>query len=81
VSIEQVHIADLAELYLLVFKYALSNNPPSNTPYERYFIGSHEEISWGKVVEAYGKSLYRRGKIPSQDVVSKTLEEAGPVAR
>jgi hypothetical protein len=68
------------ELYLLIFNHALSNIPPKDTPYERYYFGTHEVISWRAIAEAYGKALHRFGKIPTQEVAKQSFGEAGRLA-
>ena len=82
-AIWQIHISDLADLYLRALNYSLTNDPPKDTSYERYYFGTHEVITWGKIAEAYGKELHHFGKIESSEVGKKAFEDLsflGPLA-
>ena len=61
---DEIHISDLAALYLLVLNHALENYPPSTTAYERYYIGSSEILPWKTVADIVAKGLHKRGKLP-----------------
>jgi len=71
-----VHIDDLAELYVLVFQNALKNPTAKASPYESYYWGAAAEHSWGDVTRAVGASLHKRGLLPTAEPRSATLEEA-----
>jgi hypothetical protein len=77
--INQVYISDLAALYLLVFNHALSNYPPSDTPYERYYTASSETLTWSQIAETYGKALHKCGKVGRAEVVQGSFDDAGPM--
>ena len=66
---EQVHVRDLARLYLLVVEQALAEYPPRSSPYERLFIAISGCPSWNTIAKAFGKGLHRLGGIPSAEVV------------
>jgi hypothetical protein len=79
-TIDQIHVSDLTSLYLLVFNHALANYPPTNSPYERYYIASTESVTWKRIFELFAGSLHKRGLIASPTPVSVTYEDAGPFA-
>jgi hypothetical protein len=63
-----VHVQDLSQLYITVFKYALAN-PDETTAsaasngFENLIYSGTGEHSWGPVVKELGNLLYARGEI------------------
>ncbi|KDQ21224.1 hypothetical protein BOTBODRAFT_25650 [Botryobasidium botryosum FD-172 SS1] len=68
-----VSIDDTAELYVLVFRYALKQNetpaPPAHK-FSNFFFGSGEAFAWGDIARAVGKSLHARGLLKSPEATS-----------
>ncbi|KXS19965.1 NAD(P)-binding protein [Gonapodya prolifera JEL478] len=63
-----VHISDLAPLYLTILDHALSHPQPSIPhPFEGYFFAETGEHSWGEAVAEIGRVLKRKGVIASEE--------------
>ena len=77
-----MHVDDLVSLFEQVFQLALDalTEPPSTTPYERYFIASTIPVTWKDLAERFGRELHKEGVIDSPDASSVSYDEAGPFA-
>jgi len=68
-----VHVYDVADLYALVFGYALRQNqhpaPPVNK-FSNFFFGSVGEHVWGDVARSVAKILHAHGQVSSPEAVS-----------
>jgi len=78
--VETIHINDLIDLYLRIFKLAVAGPPASNS-YERYFIATSGRHEYREVASAIGKTLHKLGCIDSPEPKSIGFEEAGPIGR
>ncbi|ORY80203.1 NAD(P)-binding protein [Leucosporidium creatinivorum] len=70
----QVHVADLEELYVLVAKLALSGKD-KNGAFGRFYFGAGEENSWGTVVEHLAPILLAKGLVDTKEIDHVTFEE------
>ncbi|KAG9014714.1 hypothetical protein FRB94_010561 [Tulasnella sp. JGI-2019a] len=76
-----VHIVDLAELYVLVLEQSLDNikdsseNPKPTSPYERFYWGSAATHVWGEIAKDLAVLLHKKGLVDTNDVKSVTIEE------
>ncbi|THH01272.1 hypothetical protein EW145_g6947 [Phellinidium pouzarii] len=74
-----IHIDDLIEAYLLVFKLALNAGTSllPSSPYARYYNVSAFSVSWKDLTRALAIALHRKGLINSPEPVSVSYEDAG----
>lgn len=78
-----VHIADLADLFVIAFGKLVSDDPSelSSNPYERYVIANSEDIPFLEIATALAKILHKKGKIEqSQPALLKKDEVEGMMA-
>jgi len=70
-----VHIADLVDLYLLVANLATSELIPAAKvdPHIKFFWGSVGKHAWGDVSREIGKLLHQKGAIPTAEAESISL--------
>jgi len=76
---EGVHLKDLIDLYLRVYKLAVAG-PPKTNPYERYYIATSGKHSWKEITSSIGEQLYKKGYVDSPEPKSIDIKEAGPFA-
>ena len=69
-TIGQVHIDDLLDLYLRVLDVILSGKQANDSSYTRFYIGSSTEIPFRTVAEVHGSELTRLGMLSSAEVES-----------
>lgn len=74
-----VHIADLADLYQIVLDKALVERATglnSNLdPYERFYFGSVGEHTWGDVARKLAPLLHARGLVDTPEAVSAPIDD------
>lgn len=70
----QVHIDDLVDLYLLVFKLA-SSGSDKNTAYGKFYFGSADEHVWGDVARDIAPLLYEKGLVNNADAQSVSKKD------
>jgi len=69
-----VHIADLVDLYLLVANLAASDLRAAKVdPHVKFFWGSVGRHAWGDVSREIGKLLYKKGVIETEEAKSIPL--------
>jgi nucleoside-diphosphate-sugar epimerase len=69
-----VHIDDLADLYILVLQHALQNKS-TVIPEEEYYWGSVNDHAWGDIARLAGQILHKRGLVNTPEAKSVTKEE------
>lgn len=62
-----MHISDLADLYDLVLKRALSNADASASSFAKFYFGSVDKHVFGDVEREVGRILYRKGLVSSAE--------------
>ncbi|KIX95724.1 uncharacterized protein Z520_08431 [Fonsecaea multimorphosa CBS 102226] len=72
-----LHVNAIAPFMLKVLDLTLHEDTPQGSVYERCFIIGGPEISWKETSEAFAKTLYAEGIVPTPEARSVTLEEAG----
>jgi len=75
--IQGVHVEDLAELFVIVFRKLTSADQtqiPAN-PYERYVIANAEDTTLIELVTALAKILHKLGKIEQSEPVHVKKED------
>ncbi|KDQ11527.1 hypothetical protein BOTBODRAFT_177147 [Botryobasidium botryosum FD-172 SS1] len=77
---ETIHVNDLIDIYLRVFKLSLEG-PPKTNAYQRYFIATARRHSWKDVMTSIGDALYDQGHIKTPGAQSVSFQEAGRLAR
>ncbi|TDL24607.1 NAD(P)-binding protein [Rickenella mellea] len=70
-----VHIDDLMDLYLIVFKLATSGEDPETSPYAKFYFASAAEHTWGDVARDIAPLLYKRGLVKNQEAISVPASE------
>ncbi|KAF8325838.1 NAD(P)-binding protein [Cantharellus anzutake] len=74
-----VHVFDLADLYILIFEKALSERargkPTSSDPYERFYFGSVRSHAWGDVAKRLATILYGKGVVDNDKAISIAAKE------
>lgn len=75
-----VHIADLAKLYVLIFEKAVlerTQSRVSSDPYERFYWGSTRTHIWKDVANGIARILYEKndGIVNSPEAESRPVEE------
>ncbi|TDL24605.1 NAD(P)-binding protein [Rickenella mellea] len=70
-----VHIDDLMDLYLIVFKLATSGRDPATSPYAKFYFASAGEHAWGDVAKDIAPLLHKRGLVDNDKAVSVPLME------
>jgi hypothetical protein len=70
----------LASLYVAVFDRALKGEDAGKSPYECYYMGTAETVTWKKVAILTGEKLHKEGKLQSPTAESAKPEEAGHLA-
>jgi len=76
-----VHIDDLADLYVLILDDALVSGDPSENPskaasaYGRFFWGSVGTHVWGEISKKLAVLLHKMGLVTTDEVKSVTIQE------
>ncbi|KAJ3338109.1 hypothetical protein HDU93_009980 [Gonapodya sp. JEL0774] len=73
-----VHITDLATLYILIFQHALTHPLPATRHlFDQYYFAETGEHSWGEAATEIAKVLFSKGAI--RDSTTSTLADADVV--
>ena len=77
-----VHVDDVVELMMLVFRKALDtwDSYKPQDVYKSFYIAVDEKLTSRTVAEAYADLLYRKGKIAAPTLKQVSYEEAGITA-
>ena len=77
----QVHIADLAALFCIVFKILVDNGDSAlpTSVYERYIIANSEHFEHRAFAKEYARALHALGKVESPEPVGMSFEEVGGI--
>ena len=77
----QVHISDLANIYLRIVDKIVSSDPPTTSAYSRYYIGMASERDIKTIATGIAEQMKAHGALPSAKVQSLTPAQAGPMAK
>jgi hypothetical protein len=73
--VTQVHIEDVADLYVRVTKRALSADAAKDTtPYSKFYFVNAARHSWGDVTRQVGDILFARKHVEAAGAVSVAFE-------
>lgn len=75
----QVHVQDLARLYLLLGEAAAAGGPPATWDDQGYYLAENGAFVWGDVLTAIAKEAHKQGLLPSPDVKPLSGEEFNQV--
>lgn len=73
-SSTQVHIKDVASLYVAVIKYALSGKD-QEVGWGKYYFATGHEYTWNSVAKAYAALLKEKGILETAEPVVVSLDK------
>lgn len=71
----EVHVADLAKLYLLLGEAAVQGGPPATWNDQGYYLAENGSFVWGEMLAAVAKEAHSQGLVPSPDAKQLSAEE------
>jgi hypothetical protein len=72
----QVHVEDLARLFIFVAKRALSSDASKDaTPYSKFYFAVAARHAWGEVTRRVGDILFARKLVDAPGAISITAED------
>jgi hypothetical protein len=73
-----VLLADLVDLYKLVFARILNRNDAKASPYARYYLAISTPMSWKHIMTVFGGILKSKGKLEDATAYSISFSNVPP---
>lgn len=71
----QIHVKDLAQLYLLLAEAAVNGGPPATWNDQGYYLAENGSFVWGDILAKIAEEAHRQGFLPSPEVESLSGDE------
>lgn len=76
---DEIHVVDLAKLYLRLGEAAAAGGSPATWNDQGYYLAENGNFAWGDVVKAVAKEAHKQGFLPSAEVMKLSVEEANNI--
>lgn len=77
---DEIHVTDLARLYVLLGEAAAAGGSPATWNEEGYYLTENGSYTWGNVMSALAKEAHKQGFLPSAEVKQLSVEEANAIS-
>lgn len=75
----QIHVADLAKLYLKLSEAAVAGGRPATWNEEGYYLSQNGEFVWGDVMKVVALEAKKQGFLHDANLTEETVDEANEI--